>query len=54
LALLRAQGITRPPLRPLTALKFWDDHNPTTLEIVYLDARLRATARREGFKTLEG
>jgi hypothetical protein len=29
------------------------DHNPSSLEMVYLDARLSSAARREGFTVIQ-
>ena len=67
LALLRAQGLTRPPSRPLSparlraadslqlaAALIAADHDPATLEILCLDPRLSSAARREGFTVLAG
>lgn len=51
--LLRAHPLRSADSLQLAAALIAADHDPTTLEIVCLDARLATAARREGFRVLE-
>ena len=48
--LLRAHPLRAADSLQLAAALIAADHDPTTLELVCLDARLTVAARREGFK----
>jgi predicted nucleic acid-binding protein len=48
--LLRAHPLRAADSLQLAAALIAADHDPTTLELVCLDARLTSAARREGFK----
>ena len=50
--LLRVHALRAADSLQLAAALIGADHDPTTLEIVCLDARLTAAARREGFVVL--
>jgi len=52
--LLRAHPLRAADCLQLAAALIAADHDPSTLEIVCLDARLTSAARREGFAVLEG
>jgi predicted nucleic acid-binding protein len=52
--LLRVHPIRAADSLQLAAALIAADHDPTTLEIVCLDARLSTAARREGFRILGG
>lgn len=51
--LLRVHPLRAAQSLQLAAALVAADHDPTTLEIVCLDARLATAARREGFKLIE-
>ena len=51
--LLRAHPLRAADSLQLAAALIAADHDPRMLELVCLDARLTAAARREGFKVLE-
>ena len=50
--LLRVHALRASDSLQLAAALVASDHDPGTLEIVCLDARLASAARREGFKVL--
>jgi len=52
--LLRAHPLRAADSLQLAAALIAADHDPSTLEIVCLDARLATAARREGFSVLGG
>jgi uncharacterized protein len=52
--LLRVHPLRCADSLQLAAALISADHDPATLEIVCLDARLTGAARREGFAVLEG
>jgi hypothetical protein len=52
--LLRVHPLRATDSLQLAAALIAADHDPTTLEIVCLDARLSSAARREGFTVLDG
>jgi hypothetical protein len=52
--LLRAHALRAADSLQLAAALIAANHDPTTLEMVCLDARLATAARREGFTVLEG
>jgi predicted nucleic acid-binding protein len=52
--LLRAHPLRAADSLQLAAALIAADHDPSTLEIVCLDAQLTSAARREGFAVLEG
>jgi hypothetical protein len=52
--LLRVHALRAADSLQLAAALIAANHDPTTLEIVCLDARLATAARREGFTVLEG
>jgi predicted nucleic acid-binding protein len=52
--LLRVHPLRAADSLQLAAALIGADHDPATLEIVCLDARLTAAARREGFVVLDG
>jgi predicted nucleic acid-binding protein len=52
--LLRVHLLRAADSLQLAAALIAADHDPSTLEIVSLDARLNSAARREGFAILEG
>lgn len=51
--LLRVHPLRAADSLQLAAALVAADHDPTTIEIVCLDARLATAARREGFKVIE-
>ncbi|TLY79139.1 MAG: type II toxin-antitoxin system VapC family toxin [Gammaproteobacteria bacterium] len=51
--LLRVHALRAADSLQLAAALIAADHDPTTLEMVCLDARLATAARREGFTVLE-
>ena len=51
--LLRVHALRAADSLQLAAALIAANHDPTTLEIVCLDARLATAARREGFKVLD-
>ena len=51
--LLRTHPLRAADSLQLAAALVAADHDPTTLEIVCLDARLATAARREGFKVID-
>lgn len=51
--LLRAHPLRAADSLQLAAALVAADHDPTTLEVVCLDARLTTAARREGFRVIE-
>ncbi len=51
--LLRAHPLRAADSLQLAAALVAADHDPTTLELVCLDARLASAARREGFKVID-
>ena len=51
--LLRAHPLRAADSLQLAAALVAADHDPTTLELVCLDARLATAARREGFKVID-
>jgi len=51
--LLRAHPLRAADSLQLAAALIAADHDPTTLDLVCLDARLTAAARREGFRVLQ-
>ncbi len=51
--LLRVHALRAADSLQLAAALVAADHDPTTLEIVCLDARLATAARREGFRLIE-
>ena len=51
--LLRVHALRAPDSLQLAAALIAADHDPATLEMVCLDARLAPAARREGFTVLE-
>jgi predicted nucleic acid-binding protein len=52
--LLRVHPLRAADSLQLAAALIAADHDPSTLEIVCLDARLSSAARREGFTVLDG
>jgi predicted nucleic acid-binding protein len=52
--LLRMHPLRAADSLQLAAALIAADHNPTTLQMVCLDARLSGAARREGFTVLDG
>lgn len=52
--LLRAHPLRAADSLQLAAAIVAADHDPATLDLVCLDARLIVAARREGFKVLQG
>jgi uncharacterized protein len=52
--LLRTHPLRAAGSLQLAAALIAADHNPTSLDIVCLDARLSRSARREGFTVIEG
>lgn len=51
--LLRVHPLRAADSLQLAAASIAADHDPATLEVVCLDARLSAAARREGFRVLD-
>lgn len=51
--LLRTHPLRAADSLQLAAVLVAADHDPTTLEVVCLDARLTTAARREGFKVID-
>lgn len=51
--LLRAHPLRAADSLQLAAVLVAADHDPTTLEVVCLDAQLATAARREGFRVIE-
>jgi hypothetical protein len=51
--LLRTHALRAADSLQLAAALVAADHNPATLEIVCLDARLNVAAKREGFTVID-